>query len=328
MRAGGGTGLYININAQARADFGGGNTATMQNYSGALRFLSQRGKGIVVDEHGAVDVSERFSVGTTSDVVAFPPAEMTTDTTVLTGQAYGNGTYVSSASSVYNNLPASNGAWKAFATGTPGTQGWYPATDTYSATAPYSYVGSVTTLVDGVPVSGEWIQLSMPVSISLSSFEFACNNSVRFIKEYDLVGSNDNGATFTKILSSTYTGTVLNQIINVPVNPPRVWRTLRLIVKNISGNGTFPNVIKLVFNGTPVAMDVKGAVSAKQVVTENLVCSGEMNINGLDTIEETVGTVTYPDIEMTAATTGSYTATASTTLSATWTPWKLYNRYA
>ncbi|KAI8999145.1 hypothetical protein BC832DRAFT_541979 [Gaertneriomyces semiglobifer] len=159
MRAGGGTGLYININAQARADFGGGNTATIMNYSGALRFLSQRGKGIIVDEHGAVDVSERLSVGTLSDVVPFPPANLTADSTTVSGQAYGNGTYVATASSIYSNS-TSYSPWKAFASGP-----WYCLINSYSATAPYEYVGGITTLVDSVPVNGEWLQLSLPAPI-------------------------------------------------------------------------------------------------------------------------------------------------------------------
>ncbi|KAI8994438.1 hypothetical protein BC832DRAFT_596194 [Gaertneriomyces semiglobifer] len=267
LKAGGTQGLYLHINSAARVAYGGPNTGTLQNYAGALRLLGKtESGGIIIDAAGAVECPERLSVGSVSDVVSFPPAIMTADTTVITGRTYGNGSYVASASSLYSNS-ASYAAWKAFATGP-----WYPLINSYSATAPFEYTESVTTLVDSVPVTGEWVQLSMPVPIALTSFDITCATLARFIKDFVLVGSNDDGATFTNILSSTMTwGTAGVQTINVPVpKSTKAFRTLRLIVKSLVGSATFASVTKLVFNGKPVSMDIKGALSTDQVVTGGL----------------------------------------------------------
>ncbi|KAJ3174966.1 hypothetical protein HDU85_002389, partial [Gaertneriomyces sp. JEL0708] len=190
----------------------------------------------------------------------------------------------------------------------------------------------ITTLVDSVPVNGEWLQLSLPAPIVLTSFDISCTTLSRFVKDFVLVASNDYGTTFTNIISSTMIwGTESTQTINVSVpKNTKAFNTYRLIVKSLVGNVTYCTVNKLVFNGTPVSMDVKGAISTNKVIADELVCnkiSGEA-LGGLNIQDEVVGTVTYPDVPMTAATTASYTATASTTLSASWTPWKLYNGYA
>ncbi|KAJ3175308.1 hypothetical protein HDU85_001791, partial [Gaertneriomyces sp. JEL0708] len=329
LRCGGSQGLNLSLNSSTRTLYGGLSSGTLQNYVGDLRLISKSGKGIIVDEHGAVDVSERLSVGTTSDVVAFPPANLMADSTTLSGQAYGNGNYVVSSSSKFNNS-TQHDAWHAF-TDSNGLYPWYPLTGTYKPTAPFDYVGSISTTINGAVVSGEWIQLTLPLSILLTSFDIAVMSTTSdyYIKEFVLVASND-GTAFTQLMTSTLPwGPPAAQSLNVPVQSvSKAFKTYRLIIKSLNGSRTYGQVSRLIFNGRPVSMDFKGALSTKQVITENLVCSGDMNINGLDTIEENVGNVMYPDVQMTAATTESYTATASTTLSASWTPWKLYNGYA
>ncbi|KAI9008263.1 hypothetical protein BC832DRAFT_591503 [Gaertneriomyces semiglobifer] len=349
LKAGSLQGLYLHINSAARGSYGGVNTATIQNYAGALRLLTKTETGgIIVDTSGSVTIPTTLSVGalnlgtltasgsisvggsinvsggsgTVTDIVSFPPANMTAETTLITGQTYGNGTYVATASSIYNNSTYYT-PWRAFETGP-----WYPLVNSYSATAPYSYVRGITTLVDSVSVAGEWIQLQMPVSIILSSFDITSSTTSRFIKDFDLVGSDDNGATFTNILSSTMNwGTGSAQTLNIPVpKSAKAFNTYRLIVKSMAGSSTFCSVNKLVFNGLP-ALDIKGTISTNRIITKDFVCEGDVQMNGMTLQEEIVSTMTFPEIPMTAATTGQYTATSSSVYSASWTPWKIYNPY-
>ncbi|KAI8995813.1 hypothetical protein BC832DRAFT_542842 [Gaertneriomyces semiglobifer] len=324
MRAGGGTGLYININAQARTAFGGGNTATLMNHSGAIRLLGQREKGIVVDEHGAVDVSERLSVGTTSDVVPFPPLSMTSNSTVISNQAYGNGNYVASASSIFSSTYQ---PYAVFAAG----GGWYSeATSGYDVTTGL-YAGSQTTIVNSTNIGGEWVQILMPVGIALSSFDITGSTAyIRNVKDFTLVGSND-GSTFTHILSSTISSWIngQSQTVNVPTpTTTKTFKIYRLIIRSINGlNSAYCYVGRLFFNGTPVSMDIRSTISANQVVTENLVCSGGVQMNGLTLQDDVLSIATFPDIPMTGAITGQYTTSSSSVYSGTWTAWKIYNPY-
>ncbi|KAI8994447.1 hypothetical protein BC832DRAFT_543059 [Gaertneriomyces semiglobifer] len=344
LRAGGVQGLYLHINSAGLGSYGGVNTATIQNYAGALRLLTKTETGgIIIDTSGAVSIPTNLSVGalnlgtlavsggisvsggsgTVTDIVSFPPANMTAETTVITGQTYGNGTYTATASSVYNNSTYYT-PWRAFETGP-----WYPLVNSYSGTAPYSYVRGITTLVDSESVAGEWIQLQMPVSIILSSFDITSSTTSRFIKDFDLVGSDDNGTTFTSILSSTMNwGTGSTQTLNIPVpKSAKSFNTYRLIVKSMAGGSTFCTVNKLVFNGLPV-LDIKGTISTNRIITKDFVCDGDVQMNGMTLQDEVVSTMTFPEITMTSATTGQYTATSSSVYSASWTPWKIYNPYA
>ncbi|KAI9008008.1 hypothetical protein BC832DRAFT_538935 [Gaertneriomyces semiglobifer] len=328
MRAGTGTGLYININAQARAAFGGGNTATIMNYSsGGLRLLGQREKGIVVDEHGAVDVSERLSVGTTSDIVAaFPPLSMTSNSTVISNQAYGNGNYVASASSIFSSTYQ---PYAVFAAG----GGWYSeVTSGYDVTTGL-YAGSQTTIVNSTTIAGEWVQILLPVGIALSSFDITGRTAyIRNVKDFTLVSSND-GSTFIHILSSTISSWINGQSQTVNVQTPtttKPFKIYRLIIRSVSGlNSSYCYVGRLFFNGTPVSMENRGAVSASHVIADELVCnkiSGDLSIdNSVEFKDDIVDNVIkYPQIQLTSATTGGYIANASSNLNGTSASWKAF----
>ncbi|KAI8995106.1 hypothetical protein BC832DRAFT_596123 [Gaertneriomyces semiglobifer] len=361
LKAGGTQGLYLHINSASRGSYGGVNTATIQNYAGALRLLGKtESGGIIIDTLGSVTIPTSLSVGALNlgtlavsgsisvggcinvsggggiitDIVSFPPANMTAETTLITGQTYGNGTYIATASSVYNNSTYYT-PWRAFETGS-----WYPLVNSYSGTAPYSYVRGITTLVDSVSVAGEWIQLQMPVAIILSSFDITSSTTSRFIKDFDLVGSDDNGTTFTSILSSTMNwGTGSVQTINIPVpKSAKAFNTYRLICKSMAGSSTFCTVNKLVFNGLP-ALDIKGAICAKQVVTENLICSGDVSVdalkvnkifgdlsidNSVEFKDDIVDLIKYPQIQLSGATTQGYIANASSYLNGTSAGWKAF----
>src|SRR4029079_7977665 len=79
-----------------------------------------------------------------------PPAAMTGDSSIISGQAYGNGTYISSASSTYG---AGYEAYLAFNYSSSGSH--YICNSSAYDSATGLYLNSVTTIVNGVTYYGE-----------------------------------------------------------------------------------------------------------------------------------------------------------------------------
>ena len=106
------------------------------------------------------------------------------------GQPYGNGEYVMSASSVSTNMS------NAFSY-TENVE-WSSSTGVYTAGA---YTGAQVTYVDSVARSGEWIQLQIPDSITVTSIqliEVGGSNATSYV----IAGSNDGAVWY-----SVYEGT-------------------------------------------------------------------------------------------------------------------------
>jgi len=118
------------------------------------------------------DVVTSIDAGTPMTLVEFPPVGLTSATTTagpitiaVSGEFYGNGNYVVTASSVYD---ASFPPWKAFnKTFIDGSDAWISASGTYSS----GIASSPTTTVSGVSRSGSWIQIQSPTSFILKSYQ-------------------------------------------------------------------------------------------------------------------------------------------------------------
>lgn len=99
--------------------------------------------------------------------LVYPPAALNGPSVTLSGQTYGNGLYVASASS--DNTWS---GWRAFDFCCSGLSfsGWTSAANNYNA-ASGAYVGAVSTsLTNGTVYSGEWVQLLLPVAVQLSFY--------------------------------------------------------------------------------------------------------------------------------------------------------------
>ena len=92
--------------------------------------------------------------------IAYPPASMTGYTTNITGQPFGNGTYIASASSEVGGTEV---AFSAF--DNDNNTIWTISTSAYYTYVNGAYTGSVYTLVSGTNHYGEWLQLQMPLAI-------------------------------------------------------------------------------------------------------------------------------------------------------------------
>jgi hypothetical protein len=119
--------------------------------------------------------------------------DMTIAPQSLPGNSILSGSYIASASTVYNNnldgVPSN-----AFGNNLKNTSRMWHTGVNYSSGA---YIGAVTTTVSGTSYAGDWIQIQTPNPVSLNSFSIYPRQNdnlcmVRSPKNFVMAGSNDN----------------------------------------------------------------------------------------------------------------------------------------
>ena len=133
----------------------------------------------------------------------YPPAAMTSTSTSMSS-SYGSGTYVSSASSI-NNLYQAYYSYYAF---DRDNSTFYMSGDYYDTTTGIYSGSSSTTASNGVTYQGEYLQLTMPVSIYLSSFKVLPRQLLpygllRVPRTFVVLGSADSGSTWQLLYQDT-----------------------------------------------------------------------------------------------------------------------------
>jgi hypothetical protein len=128
-----------------------------------------------------------------SQVMKYPITALTSDSTTIAGNSRGCGTYIASASSVWNNQYA----YYSFQNNIQGSF-WHDAGLYNTSTGVYT--GGVTTTVSGTSYSGEWIQIQLPNAIQLASFNIYPRQdqtlyATRSPRKFVMAGSN-NGTTW------------------------------------------------------------------------------------------------------------------------------------
>jgi hypothetical protein len=124
----------------------------------------------------------------------YPPVRnFTAATTTVSGQTYGNGTYVVSFSSTYGQ---GYDPWTCFNIGLITGGSW--AVNNYTSG---NYNGSAFIVAGYL---GEWLIIQLPVAIKLTSFEFVSRPTlqVRSPKDFKIYGSNDN-ITWVELVNKT-----------------------------------------------------------------------------------------------------------------------------
>jgi len=173
--------------------------------------------------------------------LVYPPIPLTANTTTISGQSYGNGIYTASSSSYYapdNFLP-----YKAFTFSTHAcTPGdwcvWGTSINVGYDHTSGLYTGTkVSTIVNGVPVYGEWLDISLPNQIMLGSYLLRSRNDAWFNQipnTWIIAGSNDGGNTWSQVDSQsniTFTqGQSQTFIIN---NNNTLYNKYRIIIKAV-----------------------------------------------------------------------------------------------
>jgi hypothetical protein len=156
----------------------------------------------------------------------YPSGCMTANTTNLTTQEYGNGTYIASASTYYDSVQE---PWrlydKVLSTWTNGTSATYLGSGG-------AYTGSVSTTVSGVARSGEWNQIEFPQAITVKSYRLVGHPNYlgRCPKAFVVAGSND-GSTWTLVDQRSNIGPWANAGFTYTVSTPTAYKYYRLIVQ-------------------------------------------------------------------------------------------------
>jgi len=125
----------------------------------------------------------------------YPPVRnFTAATTAVSGQTYGNGTYVVSFSSTYGS---GYDPFKCFNT-SDGVGGLWEESTRYNA----GVFNSTSFIVAGY--LGDWLKIQLPVAIKLTRFEILSrvNTTLRAPKDFKIYGSNDN-ITWVELVNKT-----------------------------------------------------------------------------------------------------------------------------
>ena len=171
---------------------------------------------------------------------------------------YGSGTYVASESSVFAN------EWKfqAHAALDRTTTTIY-ASDTVYSESTGEYLGStVTTTSDDVSYSGEYIQLTMPQSIVLTSFRIlprqddSLYSLTRVPRTLAMLGSTDDGSTWELIYYGTDTSWTMSSYKVFAVTSSTYYSTFRMVAIRVgiydsSSNQELFNIAEFDFYGYP-----------------------------------------------------------------------------
>ena len=163
----------------------------------------------------------------------YPPVRnFTAATTTLSGQTYGNGTYIVSYSSTYGNVID---PWTCF--NTTYTAGGHWADNRYTA----GNFNSTSFIVAGY--LGDWLKIQLPVAIKLTRFNFVSRPTlqVRSPKDFKIYGSND-GITWVELV--TKIDAVYNVSYIYEQTTPEITRAYSfyaLVVNKLFSTGTVLN---------------------------------------------------------------------------------------
>jgi hypothetical protein len=195
---------------------------------------------------------------------------------IISGQNYGNGTYYISASST----DASNGSdapiW-AFnkSTGTAFTNNiWGSNGPVYSASSPYTYINNVTTTINGINISGEWLQIQLPSQIILISYSIQTRSDGYYQLQgpgsWYLAGSND-GYTWNQLdyQAPTVVWQTGSSINTYAISNNTAYNCYRLVIANNGGYNQYTIVGELTLYGI--------SLSTTSYVNTNLMLNYDMS---------------------------------------------------
>jgi hypothetical protein len=232
--------------------------------------------------------------------------------------------YVASASSVYNTTNFE--AWHAFEDKPQYSGSWGPA-----------WLAKIYTFIQstGEPdtancatfdnTSCEWIQITQPEAIQLSSFHFKSRLLAEAPKNGSMYGSNDDFITYDKIVS--FSGNT-QQSAKVDVQSTKRYKSFRLVITQIIGYH-YPSIDELQLFESTLGVGTS-ATTAKLTVDGGLgLAKGSQVFAGSDVITEFPKhdrpLTKYPEVAMTANSSGGYVVDRSTVNNSGWEVWEMFN---
>ena len=218
-------------------------------------------------------------------VLSFPPAAMTGYSTALNA-GYGQGTYVASASTEQYGPP-----WGAFdKTIGSGSSGEWQSSSIY-LTSSGVYNGTVSTVdVNGTSYLGEWLQIAMPSSITVSNYALQNRSDVntQMCSKWWIFGSRD-GTSWYLVDSRTGVSWSLSQTQTFTVASGQAFTYFRLvtsITNNTSGSTQPVSISEWTLNGSIESVNVTadgrvglGVVNPTRAleVAGDVVCAGTVS---------------------------------------------------
>lgn len=185
-----------------------------------------------------------------ANTLALPPGNMTAATTTLGGNSY-----VASASSTSN--ASTQDGWVAF-DGTTTSQ-WVSSTGRYNATTGF-YTGSTTTTVNnGSPVAGEWVQIQLPAALTPTGFTASPSTLLKDGRPalMTVLGSND-GTTWVNLSGSQLPVAAVGSPLAFGLRAASAYSYFRFVVNSINqvngsgagGIGTYATIYELKLFGS------------------------------------------------------------------------------
>ena len=266
----------------------------------------------------------------------YPPAALTSNTTTLTGQAYANGTYIVSASSVISvNYP-----YLAFDKSTVGGSFW-GSTDVYNASGVYT--GSVSTVdINSVSYPGEWLQIQLPYAIILQSYSFTGYvTSPNYAPgTFYILGSKEGDIirrAEVQEIKRVY-WTLLDSQVNTAntasysITPTNSYKYFRIVSKTIATAKTAVTIAEWNLNGTQTSLTIGTDGQLGIGVTnpvQALEVAGNASINGTITTGNACSlrywTITGTTPSAVSTTSSSYALPAGLTPSAIVVLWGVFS---
>jgi len=204
-------------------------------------------------------LSAIVSAGT---INAYPPQALTTNTTTVSGAAYGNGTYVVTASS------GAATAYRAFDDQTGFDQWWMDSGNYNASTGAYQGAFSTTT-ASGSNLAGEYLQVQMPSSVVPLSYSITPRQESYYLERRNvtkwwLVGSSNGSAWDILDSQETEWTSTAAKTFNLATNT--AYSYFRIVCGRVGNSNTnndrgFATIGELTFVATTQSINYNGALS-------------------------------------------------------------------
>lgn len=218
-------------------------TLTVQSYTVSASNAYSIYRIVPLQSYNSVTVSfTQLRLFTTQPLYEYPPSSLATgvsgtqpSTTVVTGQAYGNGTYVANASSYFGTLYAYQ-AFDKTAQSSGGANGWASTTGVYNTTSGV-YTGSKS--LGGV--SGEWLSIQFPSSVSVTSYSITGQYNfndwmLQAPASFTVLGSTNGTTWVTLDTRSGLTWTTSGQVQTFYISSPSFYSYYAMVVTTVGLN--------------------------------------------------------------------------------------------